>query len=100
MASVEIPEGLEELFQQSLFDHVLHYALLVGAIFQLICIAAIVVLPAKDEDNSNIDHQESNGSSSRHEEDVAQVVKGSGGNVGSPPNVAKKAGSKKARKRK
>ena len=98
MASVEIPEGLEELFQQSLFDHVLHYALLVGAIFQLICIAAIVILPAKDEDNSNIDQQDSNGTSNRHEEDVAHVVKGV--TASSPSGVVKKAGSKKARKRK
>ena len=43
-------EGLEELFQQTWLDHVLHYGLLVGAIFQLICIAAIVVLPPSPEE--------------------------------------------------
>lgn len=45
-------EGLEELFQQTWFDHLLHYGLLVGAIFQLICIAAIVVLPPKTEEEA------------------------------------------------
>ena len=45
-------EGLEELFQQTWLDHVLHYGLLVGAIFQLICIAAIVVLPPPPEEES------------------------------------------------
>ena len=43
-------EGLEELFQQTWLDHVLHYGLLVGAVFQLICIAAIVVLPPRPEE--------------------------------------------------
>ena len=46
-------EGLEELFQQTWFDHLLHYGLLVGAIFQLICIAAIVVLPPKTEEEAD-----------------------------------------------
>ena len=97
MSNVEIPEGLEELFQQSLFDHILHYALLVGAIFQLICIAAIVVLPSKDEDGSPIDQPDANGSSSQEKaaEDSTQVVKGT------PAGVSKKStSSKKARKRK
>ena len=48
-------EGLEELFQQTWLDHVLHYGLLVGAVFQLICIAAIVVLPPRPEEESEDD---------------------------------------------
>ena len=48
-------EGLEELFQQTWLDHVLHYGLLVGAVFQLICIAAIVVLPPRPEEESEED---------------------------------------------
>lgn len=55
MASVEIPEGLEELFQQTWFDHVLHYGLLVGAVFQLICIAAIVLIPPSPEEEAEQD---------------------------------------------
>ena len=46
-------EGLEELFQQTWLDHVLHYGLLVGAVFQLICIAAIVVLPPRPEEEGD-----------------------------------------------
>lgn len=48
-------EGLEELFQQTWLDHVLHYGLLVGAVFQLICIAAIVVLPPRPEEEGDED---------------------------------------------
>ena len=46
---------MEELFQQTWLDHVLHYGLLVGAVFQLICIAAIVVLPPRPEEESEED---------------------------------------------
>lgn len=62
MANVEIPEGLEELFQQTWFDHFLHYGLLAGAIFQLICIAAIVVCPQTSEEEAE---QENGGPVSR-----------------------------------
>ena len=84
MATVDIPEGLEELFQQSLFDHVLHYALLVGAIFQLVCIAAIVVLPSTEEDSgSPADQSLSEGANDKGAvgEDHSQVVKGTPGGV-------------------
>ncbi len=96
MSTVDIPEGLEELFQQSLFDHVLHYALLVGAIFQLICIAAIVVLPSKEDDNESPIHkaQDEGTQDKATAEDQTQVVKGT------PGGVSKKAAAKKARKRK
>ena len=46
----DIMSSVEDLFQQTLFDQILHYGLLVGAIFQLIAIAAIVVIPAKSEE--------------------------------------------------
>ncbi len=98
MATVDIPEGLEELFQQSLFDHVLHYALLVGAIFQLVCIAAIVVLPSTEEDSgSPADQSLSEGANDKGAvgEDHSQVVKSTPG--GGP---SKKMAAKKARKRK
>ncbi len=99
MAAVDIPEGLEELFQQSLFDHVLHYALLVGAIFQLVCIAAIVVLPSTedDDDSSPTDQPRHSGGEATDKgagEDHAQVVKGT------PGGLSKKTAAKKARKRK
>lgn len=93
----EIPEGLEDLFQQSWFDHVLHYGLLVGAIFQLICIAAIVVLPPSAEESSEgeVDRTSCSGSEGVGVgEDMRKT--GSTGRVG---GGAKKAG-KKARKRK
>ena len=88
----------EELFQQTLFDQLLHYGLLLGAVFQLIAIAAIVVLPPKPEEEGETaeasegkkNHQEGGGDSG---EDVAQVVKGS-----AVPSSGKKG--KKARKRK
>lgn len=98
MASVEIPEGLEELFQQTWFDHVLHYALLVGAVFQIVCIAAIVFLPASDEEQSIAAKKDSSGASDSRE-GVAQVVKGSGPLVQASSSVSKKAASKKAKKR-
>ena len=88
---VELPEGLEELFQQTWFDHVLHYGLLVGAIFQLICIAAIVVLPPTPEEN--MEEEMGKGAGVGAGEGLNKV---GGGVVG---GGIKKAG-KKARKRK
>ena len=99
--AVDIPEGLEELFEQSWFDLVLHYGLLVGAIFQLICIAAIVVLPPTPEET-----QEEGGSEGGLDGDSVErsgTGKGDdsgrtgGGMAGSS---SKKGGQKKARKRK
>ena len=54
--------SVEELFQQTLFDHILHYGLLVGAIFQLIAIAAIVVIPAKSDEEEEGEHGDAAGS--------------------------------------
>lgn len=65
MANVDIPEGLEELFEQTWFDHVLHYGLLVGAIFQLVCIAAIVVIPPSPEEEAENDESNGNLGSSK-----------------------------------
>ena len=100
MANVEIPEGLEELFEQTWFDHFLHYGLLVGAIFQLVCIAAIVIIPATPEEDTELSGHSSpevRGSSHRtgSSEDTGDSA-GGGGTVG---NVPKKS-NKKARKRK
>jgi hypothetical protein len=115
MSSPDIPEGLEELFQQTWFDHFLHYGLFLGAIFQLICIAAIVIIPPKsdeDEDSpSDGGAGEGDGRGGRtdgkNRQDVAQVVKGSGPGVtsqslgGGGHSSKNKAGTgKKARKRK
>ena len=98
-----IPEGLEELFQQTWFDHLLHYGLLLGAVFQLICIAAIVVLPPKAEEEADEASSSGEGegpvsSQAGGREDSAahtqgQVVKG-----GMAGGSGKK--SKKVRKRK
>ena len=97
-------EGLEELFQQTWFDHLLHYGLLVGAIFQLICIAAIVVLPPKTEEEAGEEERTFNSEGGGGPKDSqngegedsgvhAQVVKGGTGGGNSKK-------SKKVRKRK
>ena len=104
MPNPDIPEGLEELFQQTWFDHFLHYGLLLGAIFQLVCIAAIVVIPPKsDEEDSPSGERGIGVSDSRKGQDIAQVVKGSGPGAalthGSGAKSKTSAG-KKSRKRK
>lgn len=102
MANVEIPEGLEELFEQSWFDHVLHYGLLAGAIFQLICIAAIVVLPYKPEEESEQDlsRQGSSRETSSLDESGVATKTGGGGTGNVAGGVSSKKSAKKARKRK
>lgn len=37
------------------FDSLLHFGLAIGAIFQLICILAIIVLPSQEEEKSSKD---------------------------------------------
>ena len=104
MSTTDIPEGLEELFQQTWFDHFLHYALFLGAIFQLVCIAAIVIIPPKsdEEDAPTESDHEGAATNGKRGQDGTQVVKGSG--PGAPPQggVTKNKGStaRKARKRK
>lgn len=111
MSSPDIPEGLEELFQQTWFDHFLHYGLFLGAIFQLICIAAIIVIPPKsdeeEEDSPSGGEGEGDGgggTDGKKRQDVAQVVKGSGPGASSSQGGGggkNKAGTgKRARKRK
>lgn len=89
----------DELFQQTLFDQVLHYGLLIGAVFQLIAIAAIVVLPAKEEEeeegaegDAGKRKQEGGDSGGSGEETVARGQSTGGGG-------SSKKGGKKARKR-
>lgn len=101
MADVEIPEGLEELFQQTWFDHFLHYGLLVGAIFQLICIAAIVVIPPTPEEDAQLDAASSPNLDSSHKASSSEgsgETPGAGGGTTVTGGVSKKGG-KKARKR-
>ena len=112
MSSPDIPEGLEELFQQTWFDHFLHYGLFLGAIFQLVCIAAIVIIPPKsdeeEEDSPSGGEGEGDGggrTDGKRRHDVAQVVKGSGpgasSSQGGGGGSKNKAGTgKRARKRK
>lgn len=105
MSSPDIPEGLEELFQQTWFDHFLHYGLFLGAIFQLICIAAIVIIPPKsDEEEDGETEGEGGGrTDGKKGQDVAQVVKGSGPGAASAQgggSKSKTGAGKKARKRK
>ena len=103
MATPEIPEGLEELFEQTWFDYALHYGLLIGAIFQLVCIAAIVFIPAKpDEEATSVI-----GSSGQGPSYGGTAVEGAGdtpgGGTASGGGVSSKkggSGGKKARKRK
>ena len=92
-------EGLEELFQQTWLDHVLHYGLLVGAIFQLICIAAIVVLPPRPEEESSdeLDSPEADAEEREEHTPTHTSTKGSGGQ---PAQGGSKKKSKGARKRK
>ena len=106
MSTADIPEELQELFKQTLFDQVLHYALFIGAIFQLICIAAIVVIPPKSEEEESSsegsDQEGTGGTNGKKSQDTAQVIKGSGPGASSQGGGAKSKGgtSKKARKRK
>ena len=101
MASSDIPEGLEELFEQTWFDYALHYGLLIGAVFQLVCIAAIIVIPAKpDEESDGVSDSSSDGvgrggSSSGVPGDTQGGGTATSGGVSGP-----KKGGKKARKRK
>lgn len=98
MATVDIPEGLEELFEQTWFDHFLHYGLMVGAIFQLICIAAIVVIPPKPEEESDdVNSPDSAQGAPNPEGTTGDTPRGV---VGSGTGPNKKTGGKKARKRK
>ena len=110
MSSPDIPEGLEELFQQTWFDHFLHYGLFLGAIFQLICIAAIVIIPPKSDEDEDLPGGEAegdggSGTDGKKGQDVAQVVKGSGPGASSSTQghgggKNKTGAGKKARKRK
>jgi len=101
MATVDIPEGLEELFEQSWFDHVLHYGLLVGAIFQLVCIAAIVFLPPTPEETQEDEESEEGMGGSGLERSGSGKGDDSGRTGGGMTSASgKKGGQKKARKRK
>lgn len=91
---MDIPEGLEELFEQTWFDRFLHYGLMVGAIFQLICIAAIVLIPPKPEEESD----ECDSNSPEPTSSPGDTSKSTTG--GMPGMGNKKSGGKKARKRK
>ena len=89
-------EGLEELFQQTWMDHVLHYGLLVGAIFQLVCIAAIVVLPPRPEEEGE---EESDGVGDSGGEASKDEHSPSGGRNGQLSSSTKGKKGKGARKR-
>lgn len=65
MEEGEVSEALQELLKQTWWDQFLHYGLLLGAVFQLIAIAAIVFLrPASEEDEGET---EKDGEESRDE---------------------------------
>ena len=90
-------EGLEELFQQTWLDHVLHYGLLVGAVFQLICIAAIVVLPPRPEEEG--DEESEGGVGDSGGEACKEDHSPSGGRNGQLSTSGKGKKGKGARKR-
>ena len=90
-------EGLEELFQQTWLDHVLHYGLLVGAVFQLICIAAIVVLPPRPEEESS---GELDSPEAEEREEHAPTHTSARGSSGQPAQGGSRKKAKGARKRK
>lgn len=46
---------------ESPWAELLHYALLIGGVFQLICIAAIIFLPAKSEEENEGDGTDTGG---------------------------------------
>ena len=108
MSSPDIPEGLEELFQQTWFDHFLHYGLFLGAIFQLICIAAIVIIPPKSDEEEDSPGGETEGeggggTDGKKGQDMAQVIKRAGPGAASTQGgggKSKTGAGKKARKRK
>lgn len=58
-------EALQELLKQTWWDQFLHYGLLLGAVFQLIAIAAIVFLPPASEEDEG--EREKDGEESRDE---------------------------------
>ena len=43
-------DSLIQLSEYGLFDTIIHYALLLGAIFQLVCILAVIVVPPRERD--------------------------------------------------
>ena len=85
---------VEELFEQTLFDQILHYGLLLGAVFQLIAIAAIVVISPKPEE------EEADGDPGGDESQRHDSGEGSGAEGHVVRGAAPGKKSKKARKRK
>ncbi|CAH1264900.1 Hypp3091 [Branchiostoma lanceolatum] len=50
-----------EIPPETLFDKILHWGLFIGAIFQMVAIAAVVLLPRKAEDQEPVEERQ-NGS--------------------------------------
>ena len=49
-APTDSMDSLIKLSEHGVFDTVLHYALLLGAIFQLVCILAVILVPPRERD--------------------------------------------------
>ncbi|XP_019626213.1 PREDICTED: protein MANBAL-like [Branchiostoma belcheri] len=65
-----------EIPPETLFDKILHWGLFVGAIFQMVAIAAVVFLPRKPEDQEPVEELQ-NGSKpggGRHESASPQAA--------------------------
>lgn len=90
-------EGLEELFQQTWLDHVLHYGLLVGAIFQLVCIAAIVILPPRPEEETDGEPETEFGGAGKEEHSSSGPRNGHSGSSAGGGKGKKGKGARKRR---
>lgn len=90
-------EGLEELFQQTWLDHVLHYSLLVGAIFQLVCIAAIVVFPPRPDEESEGDDTDGIGEGGGDNKEDHSPTGSKNGQLSSSAKQKKGKGARKRR---
>jgi len=77
MVTMDEPDDLDKLIDStgnSLFDNVLRISLFIGAIFQIICIFAVIFIPSSPDeekedrdDNSSADTSKSHGSSFDHQ---------------------------------
>ena len=81
-------------------DDLLHYGLLVGAIFQLIAIGAIIFLPSVEKNGDVPDGKggsEAEGSQKEEERRAADVPTTGQGSIAHPPSAVRKRKGKNKR---
>uniref|UniRef100_A0A8W8LVD8 Protein MANBAL n=1 Tax=Magallana gigas TaxID=29159 RepID=A0A8W8LVD8_MAGGI len=62
-----------EIEEPTLFENILHYGLFVGAIFQIICILAVIFIP-KSESEQDSEEELKQGSNSAKKESIKTQV--------------------------